>query len=214
MFLHLSLECLPYCYWNPFFWLLQGSTDVELPFSAWAFMSTIFFGIILIFYIDSIAEEKYSTIYFSYFYFLHFCYRTHLRYFTYFLLYCLVCEKHFSVSFFLEKPYFSNSRGVTIACWMAHNLWPFIVVDCIWCSLLQGICWLLWDVSFLWRLCIKWTFHYRAFWFAVSFWALVRNHLSSLTTSYQTYLHEAHRQTLGIVSDLFLLCGVGNIFGK
>ncbi|KAK4367983.1 hypothetical protein RND71_011775 [Anisodus tanguticus] len=37
---------------------IQGSNNVELPFSAWAFSSTILFGMILIFYIDSIAEER------------------------------------------------------------------------------------------------------------------------------------------------------------
>ncbi|WRX20210.1 hypothetical protein QQP08_012697 [Theobroma cacao] len=43
--------------------LIIGSSgsSVELPFSAWAFLSTILFGIILIFYVDSIAEEKYDS---------------------------------------------------------------------------------------------------------------------------------------------------------
>lgn len=45
--------------------MILGSTDVELPFSAWAFLSTIFFGIILIFYIDSIAEEKLHMVFSS-----------------------------------------------------------------------------------------------------------------------------------------------------
>ncbi|KAK4742260.1 hypothetical protein SAY87_000261 [Trapa incisa] len=31
----------------------------SLPFSSWAFLSTIFFGIILIFYVETIAEERY-----------------------------------------------------------------------------------------------------------------------------------------------------------
>ena len=42
--------------------LLQGSSSgkaVELPFSAWAFLATIVFGIILIFYVDNIAEERF-----------------------------------------------------------------------------------------------------------------------------------------------------------
>ncbi|KAE8662383.1 hypothetical protein F3Y22_tig00113338pilonHSYRG00078 [Hibiscus syriacus] len=45
------------------FLFIAGSSDsnVELPFSAWPFLSTILFGIILIFYVDSIAEEKYDT---------------------------------------------------------------------------------------------------------------------------------------------------------
>ncbi|XP_073153999.1 uncharacterized protein [Henckelia pumila] len=38
--------------------LILGSSSVELPFSAWTFSSTILFGIILIFYVDSIAEER------------------------------------------------------------------------------------------------------------------------------------------------------------
>jgi len=42
---------------------LQGSSSgktSELLFSAWAFLSTIVFGIILIFYVDNIAEERFS----------------------------------------------------------------------------------------------------------------------------------------------------------
>lgn len=41
---------------------LQGSTSassIVLPFSAWPYLNTILFGIILIFYVDSIAEERY-----------------------------------------------------------------------------------------------------------------------------------------------------------
>ncbi|KAL2514536.1 Endoglucanase [Forsythia ovata] len=34
------------------------STEIELPFSAWAFSSTVLFGIILIFYVDIIVEES------------------------------------------------------------------------------------------------------------------------------------------------------------
>ena len=48
-----------------FIWLLQGSpseSNGKLPFSAWAFLSTILFGNILIFYADSIAEERYVMI--------------------------------------------------------------------------------------------------------------------------------------------------------
>ncbi|GKU97575.1 hypothetical protein SLEP1_g10710 [Rubroshorea leprosula] len=48
--------------------LIIGSTSgssVELPFSAWAFLSTIFFGIILIFYVDSIAEERLHMVFSS-----------------------------------------------------------------------------------------------------------------------------------------------------
>ncbi|KAL6529919.1 hypothetical protein OROMI_028564 [Orobanche minor] len=39
--------------------MIIGSTSVELPFSAWTFSSFVVFGIILIFYVDSIAEERY-----------------------------------------------------------------------------------------------------------------------------------------------------------
>ncbi|XVF20800.1 hypothetical protein REPUB_Repub12eG0034200 [Reevesia pubescens] len=47
--------------------LIIGSSDssVELPFSAWAFLSTILFGIILIFYVDSLAEEKLHMVFSS-----------------------------------------------------------------------------------------------------------------------------------------------------
>ncbi|KAL6520105.1 hypothetical protein OROHE_017248 [Orobanche hederae] len=38
--------------------MIIGSTSVELPFSAWTFSSFVVFGIILIFYVDSIAEER------------------------------------------------------------------------------------------------------------------------------------------------------------
>ncbi|KAI3665541.1 hypothetical protein L6452_44168 [Arctium lappa] len=42
--------------------MIVGSTNVELPFSAWAFSSTILFGVILIFYVDSIAEERHLMV--------------------------------------------------------------------------------------------------------------------------------------------------------
>ncbi|XVF31609.1 hypothetical protein REPUB_Repub17cG0006000 [Reevesia pubescens] len=47
--------------------LIIGSSDssVELPFSACAFLSTILFGIILIFYVDSMAEEKLHMVFSS-----------------------------------------------------------------------------------------------------------------------------------------------------
>lgn len=45
--------------------MIIGSTSVELPFSAWAFTSTILFGIILIFYVDSIAEERLQIVFSS-----------------------------------------------------------------------------------------------------------------------------------------------------
>ncbi|KAM7520251.1 hypothetical protein LguiB_019213 [Lonicera macranthoides] len=45
--------------------MIIGSNSVELPFSAWAFSSTILFGIILIFYVDSIAEERLHMVFSS-----------------------------------------------------------------------------------------------------------------------------------------------------
>lgn len=45
--------------------MIVGSTNVELPFSAWAFSSTILFGVILIFYVDSIAEERLHMVFSS-----------------------------------------------------------------------------------------------------------------------------------------------------
>ncbi|XP_019244844.1 PREDICTED: uncharacterized protein LOC109224777 [Nicotiana attenuata] len=45
--------------------MIIGSNNVELPFSAWAFSSNILFGMILIFYIDSIAEERLHMVFSS-----------------------------------------------------------------------------------------------------------------------------------------------------
>lgn len=45
--------------------MIVGSTNVELPFSGWAFSSFILFGIILIFYVDSIAEERLHMVFSS-----------------------------------------------------------------------------------------------------------------------------------------------------
>ncbi|KAL2551851.1 Cation efflux family protein [Forsythia ovata] len=45
--------------------MIIGSTEIELPFSAWAFSSTVLFGIILIFYVDSIAEERLHMVFSS-----------------------------------------------------------------------------------------------------------------------------------------------------
>ncbi|KAJ0098958.1 hypothetical protein Patl1_21451 [Pistacia atlantica] len=42
-----------------------SSSSVELPFSAWAFLSTTLFGVILIFYVDSIAEERLHMVFSS-----------------------------------------------------------------------------------------------------------------------------------------------------
>lgn len=45
--------------------IIIGSDSVELPFSAWAFSSFILFGIVLIFYVDSIAEERLHMVFSS-----------------------------------------------------------------------------------------------------------------------------------------------------
>lgn len=48
--------------------LIIGSTSggiTDLPFSAWAFLSTILFGIVLIFYVDSMAEERLHMVFSS-----------------------------------------------------------------------------------------------------------------------------------------------------
>ncbi|XP_059670588.1 uncharacterized protein LOC132316093 [Cornus florida] len=42
-----------------------GGSSMELPFSAWPFLSTILFGIIFIFYVDSIAEERLHMVFSS-----------------------------------------------------------------------------------------------------------------------------------------------------
>ena len=50
------------CFLLIFIGALQGTSSdssEQLPFSTWAYLSTILFGIILIFYVDSIAEERY-----------------------------------------------------------------------------------------------------------------------------------------------------------
>uniref|UniRef100_A0A2P2J729 Zinc transporter 5 n=1 Tax=Rhizophora mucronata TaxID=61149 RepID=A0A2P2J729_RHIMU len=61
-----SASCFlfPVAMWD----LIIGTTSVsgvQLPFSAWAFLSTIFFGVILIFYVDSIAEERLHMVFSS-----------------------------------------------------------------------------------------------------------------------------------------------------
>ncbi|XAR51537.1 hypothetical protein NMG60_11006187 [Bertholletia excelsa] len=48
--------------------MILGSTSdssIELPFSAWTFLSSILFGVILIFYVDSIAEERLHMVFSS-----------------------------------------------------------------------------------------------------------------------------------------------------
>ncbi|KAL6130820.1 hypothetical protein ACLB2K_069199 [Fragaria x ananassa] len=42
-----------------------SSSSEKMPFSTWAFLSTIFFGVILIFYVDSIAEERLHMVFSS-----------------------------------------------------------------------------------------------------------------------------------------------------
>ncbi|KAI9160734.1 hypothetical protein LWI28_011041 [Acer negundo] len=43
----------------------SSSSSVELPFSAWAFLSTTLFGVILIFFVDNIAEERLHMVFSS-----------------------------------------------------------------------------------------------------------------------------------------------------
>lgn len=48
--------------------MIIGSTSdssINLPFSTWAYLSTIIFGVILIFYVDSIAEERLHMVFSS-----------------------------------------------------------------------------------------------------------------------------------------------------
>lgn len=42
-----------------------SDSSINLPFSTWAFLSTILFGVILIFYVDSIAEERLHMVFSS-----------------------------------------------------------------------------------------------------------------------------------------------------
>ncbi|KHN47888.1 hypothetical protein glysoja_045546 [Glycine soja] len=43
----------------------ESDSNTKLPFSAWAFLSTILFGNIVIFYADSIAEERLHMVFSS-----------------------------------------------------------------------------------------------------------------------------------------------------
>ncbi|XP_010553915.1 PREDICTED: zinc transporter 5 [Tarenaya hassleriana] len=54
----------PVAMWDLIIGSSSGKT-LELPFSAWAFLSTIVFGIILIFYVDSMAEERLQMVFSS-----------------------------------------------------------------------------------------------------------------------------------------------------
>ncbi|VVB09149.1 unnamed protein product [Arabis nemorensis] len=54
----------PLAMWDLVIGSSSGKTS-ELPFSAWAFLSTILFGIILIFYVDNIAEERLHMVFSS-----------------------------------------------------------------------------------------------------------------------------------------------------
>ncbi|ESQ47225.1 hypothetical protein EUTSA_v10027811mg [Eutrema salsugineum] len=54
----------PVAMWDLIIGSSSGKTS-ELPFSAWAFLSTIVFGIILIFYVDNIAEERLHMVFSS-----------------------------------------------------------------------------------------------------------------------------------------------------
>ncbi|XP_052203800.1 uncharacterized protein LOC127809137 [Diospyros lotus] len=42
-----------------------SDSRTELPFSAWTFLSTILFGVVMIFYVDSIAEERLHMVFSS-----------------------------------------------------------------------------------------------------------------------------------------------------
>ncbi|CAI0547628.1 unnamed protein product [Linum tenue] len=54
----------PVAMWDFITGSTSGSTS-QLPFSAWAFGSFILFGVILIFYVDSIAEERLHMVFSS-----------------------------------------------------------------------------------------------------------------------------------------------------
>uniref|UniRef100_A0A5B7ALX7 Putative zinc transporter 5 n=1 Tax=Davidia involucrata TaxID=16924 RepID=A0A5B7ALX7_DAVIN len=54
----------PVAMWDMIIGSTSGSS-VELSFSAWPFLSTILFGVILIFYVDSIAEERLHMVFSS-----------------------------------------------------------------------------------------------------------------------------------------------------
>ncbi|XP_018480707.1 uncharacterized protein LOC108851739 [Raphanus sativus] len=54
----------PLAMWDLVIGTSSGKT-VELPFSVWAFLSTIAFGIILIFYVDNIAEQRLHMVFSS-----------------------------------------------------------------------------------------------------------------------------------------------------
>ncbi|XP_062150585.1 uncharacterized protein LOC133859265 isoform X3 [Alnus glutinosa] len=54
----------PVAMWDMIIGSPSGSS-VELPFSTWAFLSTILFGVILISYVDSIAEERLHMVFSS-----------------------------------------------------------------------------------------------------------------------------------------------------
>ncbi|KAJ6960452.1 hypothetical protein NC653_038476 [Populus alba x Populus x berolinensis] len=54
----------PVAMWDFIIGSTSGSS-VQLPFSTWAFLSTTLFGVILIFYVDSIAEERLHMVFSS-----------------------------------------------------------------------------------------------------------------------------------------------------
>ncbi|KAK9106964.1 hypothetical protein Syun_022975 [Stephania yunnanensis] len=53
----------PFAIWD----MILGSSDssIKLPFSSWTYWATILFGVILIFYIDNIAEERLHIVFSS-----------------------------------------------------------------------------------------------------------------------------------------------------
>ncbi|KAA8530576.1 hypothetical protein F0562_005285 [Nyssa sinensis] len=54
----------PVAMWDMIIGSTSGSS-IEFPFSTWPFLSTILFGVILIFYVDSIAEERLHMVFSS-----------------------------------------------------------------------------------------------------------------------------------------------------
>lgn len=55
----------PVAMWDMIIGSSPSGSSVELPFSTWAFLSTILFGVILISYVDSIAEERLHMVFSS-----------------------------------------------------------------------------------------------------------------------------------------------------
>nr|DAD31818.1 TPA_asm: hypothetical protein HUJ06_010669 [Nelumbo nucifera] len=54
----------PLAMWDMILGSASGSS-INLPFSTWAYLSTILFGVVLIFYVDSVAEERLHMVFSS-----------------------------------------------------------------------------------------------------------------------------------------------------